>query len=686
MLLSLLFACRSEPSSGGDTAAPGTTGDSSAPDSGDNGDSGTEPPEAPVLTAIDPTLGDTLGGLTVRVTGTSLLGASGLTVGGAACLDLVVTDTLATCTAPALPAGAADVTVTTPGGTATLAGAYEAWSPTLIAGARVYTSSAGVMLDEAPGPLWMWEQTASEASWHPRDGAGLVWFGDKLWMLGGWYGTPVPEWNDERTTNEVWSSEDLGATWVRQLAHDAAPPTSGADARWLPRHTAGWLTHTHDGVPYIYVIGGDPWPVVADVWRSRDGVTWEQVTADAAWGGRYLHMAGSYDGDLYVMGGQTDLNDPSTCLADVWRSEDGGVTWVQLDDAPWSPRGMAYNLVEHDGKLWVMGGGTYDDAPRTFFNDVWSFDGTTWVEVSPDGAAPWLAREYHNTYAAEGELWVSSGYGSDGANHNDFWHSPDGVEWTPLVDTPMAPGHADGIAVTPHGVVHASGNAMDTAVYRMTVGEGAVLSGWADQGDDGLDLSAPAPENRALLSVDAFGDQEGVWLNGMSAFLQLDQWDPLPAGHSVFWVGRTDKQVEWQDYVNPSMTVVGDVNGACRVQAGYSADQIELVVTEPVTGAWADGHVLRGSGQTDGAVRLVGFTHDVDGTVVAYIDGVQEGEPAMTTYDPTWTGWDLLGAGFNTASRAQVMLGLVVVVPAVVSEEELSKLATFSRKWGTVAR
>ncbi len=98
------------------------------------------------------------------------------------------------------------------------------------------------------------------------------------------------------------------------------------------------------------------------------------------------------------------------------------------------------------------------------------------------------------------------------------------------------------------------------------------------------------------------------------------------------------------------------------------------------------GHVLRGSGQTDGTVRLVGFTHDVDGTVVAYIDGVQEGEPAMTTYDPTWTGWDLLGAGFNTGSRVQVMLGLVVVVPAVVSEEELSKLATFSRKWGTVAR
>lgn len=689
ILATLFMACTSGPVGLDDPDTTAPTHDSATTDSDDTADSGDTDvtvPWPPVLTSIDPALGDTLGGVTVTVTGTALLGASSLTLGGADCTDLVATDTVATCTAPALAAGPADVSITTPGGGATLVSAYEAWSPVQIDGARVYTSSAGFTLDEEPGPIWTWEQIASEGPWHPRDGAGLVWFADKLWMLGGWYGYTVPEWNDQTTTNEVWSSDDLGATWVQELPHDAAPPTSGAGARWLARHTAGVLTHTHDGVPYIYMIGGDPWPVVNDVWRSSDGVTWEEVTADAEWGGRYLHMVGSYDGDLYVMGGQTDLNDPSTCMSDVWRSEDGGYTWVQLDDAPWAARGMAYNLAEHDGKLWLMGGGTYDDAPRTFYNDVWSFDGATWTEVSPNGVAPWLEREYHNTYAAEGELWVSSGYGSDGLNHNDFWHSADGVTWAEVADTPMAAGHADGIAVTPYGVVHASGNAMDTEVYRMVAGEGAVASAWADQGADELDLVAPQPENRVVVMVDAFGDEDGVWLDGMSAFLQLDAWDPLPAGHSVFWVGRTEKQVAWWDNINPSMTVVGDVNGPSRVQAGYSADQIELVVTEPVMGAWTDGHVLRGSGQTDGQVRLVGFTHDVDGTVVAFIDGAQEGDPAMTTYDPDWTGWDLVGAGFSTGSRAQVMLGLVVVVPAIVTDEELAKLATFSRKWGTSAR
>ena len=695
MLLALLLSCTNDSKVADSTPASDGGGSAvdSAPDTAGTGDAGTDGggtadgggdggavPEPPGLDSVDPALGDTLGDLTLTITGSDLLDATSLLVGGASCGSLVVVDgTQLTCRAPALPAGVYDVAVETPGGSATLPGSYEAWSPTQIADARVYSAAAGLDLAEARGPLWMWERMASEGPWHPRDGAGLLWFDGKLWMLGGWFGSAVTEWGGSKTTNEVWSSDDLGVSWVAELAHDSAPPESGATARWLPRHTAGFLNHSYDGVDYMYVLGGDPWPVIGDVWRSADGVTWEQVAANTPWEGRFLHMVGSYDGDLYVMGGQTDLNDPSTCLSDVWRSEDGGATWTQLDDAPWAPRGMAYYLAEFDGKLWLMGGGTYDDAPRTFYNDVWSFDGTTWTEVLVDGLAPWAGREYHNTYAAEGELWVSSGYAADQLNHNDFWHSPDGVNWTEVADPPMAAGHADGVAVTPYGVVHASGNAMDTEVYLLVAEEGAPLSGWQDQGADGLDLVATTTQ--ALVVGDAFGDQDGVWLSGASAYLQLSDWDALPAGHSVFWVGRTREQSTWRDFVNPAMTVVGDYSGACRAQAGYSGDQIELVVTDAL-GAWADGHVLRGSGMNDGQVRLVGFTHDTDGSVTAYIDGLQSGDVALTSYDTVYMGWNLVGAGYSGGNPAQVMLGLVVVVPDVVVAADIEKLTTFSRKWG----
>jgi hypothetical protein len=55
-----------------------------------------------------------------------------------------------------------------------------------------------------------------------------------------------------------------------------------------------------------------------------------------------------------------------------------------------------------------------------------------------------------------------------------------------------------------------------------------------------------------------------------------------------------------------------------------------------------------------------------------------------TSYDTAYMGWDLVGAGFYTQSRAEVMLALVVVVPDVVSPDELAKLSQFSRKWGAV--
>jgi hypothetical protein len=81
------------------------------------------------------------------------------------------------------------------------------------------------------------------------------------------------------TTNEVWSSDDRGATWVLELPNDPDPPTTALGARWVPRHTAGWLTHVQDGVPYLYVVGGDIFHGTSDVWPPPAALTWAPVTA-----------------------------------------------------------------------------------------------------------------------------------------------------------------------------------------------------------------------------------------------------------------------------------------------------------------------------------------------------------------------------------------------------------------------
>jgi hypothetical protein len=553
------------------------------------------------------------------------------------------------------------------------------WHPRDLPGARVYDASFGVTVDEPLASRRSFTMQAATSPWHPRDGAGLVWFRERLWLLGGWYGTGVAIWDGELTTNEVWVSDDVGKTWTAVLAHDSTPPETGPGARWPGRHTVGFLAHRFEGTDYLYVIGGDYRHPSGDVWRSRDGVTWEAVTLHAPWEGRILQMAGQYRGDLYVMGGQITLEDPTTVLSDVWRSQDGGATWTRLADAPWAARGMTYDPVEHDGKLWLIGGGTYDDAPRTFFNDVWSFDGDRWTEVLPDGRAPWIGREYHNTFAFDGELWVSSGYGADGLNHGDFWHSRDGVSWREVAGVGIQPGHADGIAVTPFGVIHASGNAMNTEVHLMSANHGALMSRWADLGGARADLVA-SREARPMFVERAFGALPGVWLDGVDSVLALVARESQPAGRSVFWVARTTRSAPWPDFVNPAMTVVGDSTGGCRAQAGYSEDQIELVVTD-ASGDWSAGHVRRGAGLVDGAAHLVGFTHAVDGTVQAWVDGAPSGEPAATSYDSVNMGWDRVGAGFAGGQRAQVMLGMVVVVPRVLSAEEIGRLSAYAQRW-----
>jgi papain like protease/IPT/TIG domain-containing protein len=80
---------------------------------------------APTLTVLSPATATTLGGTVVTLTGANLTGAT-VKVGGVAASARNVTATSLTFTAPVRPAGSADVTVTTAGGTVSLPLTYVA--------------------------------------------------------------------------------------------------------------------------------------------------------------------------------------------------------------------------------------------------------------------------------------------------------------------------------------------------------------------------------------------------------------------------------------------------------------------------------------------------------------------------------------------------------------------------------
>lgn len=49
-----------------------------------------------------------------------------------------------------------------------------------------------------------------------------------------------------------------------------------------------------------------------DVWRSRDGVNWTQMTSDAAWAGRAGLSSVVFNGEIYVLGGS--FNDDAAVI------------------------------------------------------------------------------------------------------------------------------------------------------------------------------------------------------------------------------------------------------------------------------------------------------------------------------------------------------------------------------------
>ena len=97
----------------------------------------------PTLTSVTPNTGSTSGGTSVTLTGTNLTGVTGVSFGGTSASGFTFNSgTSITATTPAHAAGAVNVVVTTPGGTATLTNGYTYATPTVIVGPTTLPSGS----------------------------------------------------------------------------------------------------------------------------------------------------------------------------------------------------------------------------------------------------------------------------------------------------------------------------------------------------------------------------------------------------------------------------------------------------------------------------------------------------------------------------------------------------------------
>lgn len=227
----------------------------------------------------------------------------------------------------------------------------------------------------------------------------------------------------------------------------------------------------YDGYAEMTVYQGKVWAVKQSVWCSEDGENWTQVLEKTPFGVRGYGELLVHNDRMFQLGSGRD----------VWASSDG-VTWecVQADTGYESRSGSA--VASYNGKLWVMGGsvGRPNNPPEkgykdiTTLNDVWcSADGVTWERVLEH--APWAPRKWFVAAVYADKLWIIGGY--DNVNHDNFaeaWYTEDGVNWTKFEsETMWSSRHEPTVYVFDGSLWVVAGNhwPVTNDVWRLTVAE-----------------------------------------------------------------------------------------------------------------------------------------------------------------------------------------------------------------------
>ncbi len=510
---------------------------------------------------------------------------------------------------------------------------------------------------------------------YPLDGCGMVLLdsGRILHIHGS------PSGHASESVNSIRYSDDRGLTWAVLFPDD--PGRTGP----VRGHDQGYFKHYEDDQEYVYIIGGDPVisPGVGtasngDIWRLHTG-TWEfELVSTQSWlAARCLFMSASFNGAIYVLGGQTDVFDAGSALKTWCKSTNHGVDWTELVDADWDTgRGMVYDPVVRDGYLWIFGGGAFDADTANFlqYNGVWKLStADEWTEVLADDHEQFSPTQYHNVVDVDGTFLIINGRKSNEEEDGDTAQvdaSRDGVTWWPVLlpapnPFPWGDSHA-GNAIVSDGEVLLTNGFQSPEMFIIRPETGPLLSEWRDQKPAStLHLEQATDAQKPVLVAGEFGGKPGVVATGDQIMALADPdldivEDPVdvPGGFECWAIIKSRNFNE-----DPQgCIIVGSrlTDGAVSL-LNLSGAKLQHVGSGAAVATSLD-DVIK-----DDVPHLIGVQFYPGETPLLFVDGVLiDDDTTHPTFLEGYTGWQAIfsggtGGGGATPGTAALAMGALVI-------------------------
>ena len=289
------------------------------------------PVDPPVIDSVEPGFGPTAGGTTITIVGSALGGASGVTVRGEAATSVVVvSETTVTAVTPPGLAGAANVQVTTPGGTATLSGGFTY-------GNAPPPPSWCIVLEQAPNVTVVPDATlrtaiaATNLPWRVRDtGTGI----EMVLIPPGTYIRGCSASNSHGCNGDESPAHQVTLTQAFYLSR-----TEVTQAQWVAKmgSNPSWFT------------GDTSRPVEAVSWNDIQpfcSATGMRLPTEAEW--EYAYRAGTTTAFHGMPEYPNGTNDDDQVGVIAWSSSDSGNQTRPVADKCTN----GFGLYDMSGNVW----------------------------------------------------------------------------------------------------------------------------------------------------------------------------------------------------------------------------------------------------------------------------------------------------------------------------------------------